>query len=113
MADANTLLRSPLDVAGLLTDAATRALEAAAALAAARTGHRPEVTLDPDGLAVAASSERWLRVRGETAGAAFDPLSAFLPTADGWIRTHGNYPWHREALLQVFPRGTFLHVGAV
>src|SRR3954453_388725 len=93
---------SPLDPLGLLTDAVTRALDAAADLAAARGGHRPEVTLDthpgvgaappppprggpppegtldPDGVVVAAASERHLRRDGEPVGPPFDPLSTFM-----------------------------------
>jgi hypothetical protein len=30
----------------------------------------------------------------------FAPLSRFWRTSDGWIRTHGNYTWHRDALLR-------------
>jgi hypothetical protein len=30
----------------------------------------------------------------------FAPLSRFWRAADGWVRTHGNYPWHQEALLR-------------
>jgi crotonobetainyl-CoA:carnitine CoA-transferase CaiB-like acyl-CoA transferase len=29
----------------------------------------------------------------------FAALSRFWPAADGWVRTHANYPWHRDALL--------------
>lgn len=31
---------------------------------------------------------------------AFSGLSRFFPTADGWVRTHGNYPHHARLLLQ-------------
>lgn len=31
---------------------------------------------------------------------AFSELSRFFPTADGWVRTHGNYPHHARLLLQ-------------
>jgi crotonobetainyl-CoA:carnitine CoA-transferase CaiB-like acyl-CoA transferase len=30
----------------------------------------------------------------------FARLSRFFQTADGWVRTHANYPWHKEALLR-------------
>ncbi len=30
----------------------------------------------------------------------FAPLSRFWLARDGWVRTHGNYPWHRHALLR-------------
>jgi hypothetical protein len=32
--------------------------------------------------------------------AQFAPLSRFWRTGDGWVRTHANYPWHRDALLR-------------
>ena len=34
-------------------------------------------------------------------GAGFAPLSRFWRAADGWIRTHANYAWHRDRLLGV------------
>ena len=37
---------------------------------------------------------------GEQTGPGFAPLSRFWRAADGWVRTHGNYPWHRSALLR-------------
>jgi hypothetical protein len=40
-----------------------------------------------------------MRRGGEPAGPGFAPLSRFWRAADGWVRTHGNYPWHRAALL--------------
>jgi hypothetical protein len=33
-------------------------------------------------------------------GGGFAPLSRFWRAGDGWVRTHANYPWHREALLR-------------
>lgn len=71
-----------------------RALTAAAALDGGA-----EVTVDPLHVAAAIRSERHLRIRGETLPA-FAPLSRFWRAADGWVRTHANYPWHREALTR-------------
>jgi hypothetical protein len=77
------------------------ALLAAAALHAGRGGaYRRAARLDRGHVAAAFRSEAWLRVNGEPAGAGFAPLSRFWQAADGWVRTHGNYPWHREALLR-------------
>ena len=59
----------------------------------------PCPSLDLDHLAVAAASERHVRLDGAAAGTAFDPTSAFFAAADGWVRTHGNYEHHRAALL--------------
>ena len=77
------------------------ALLAAAALHAGRGGPvLHPLRLDRAHVAAAFRSEAWLRVNGEPSGAGFAPLSRFWPAADGWVRTHGNYPWHREALLR-------------
>jgi crotonobetainyl-CoA:carnitine CoA-transferase CaiB-like acyl-CoA transferase len=56
--------------------------------------------LDRGHVAAAFRSEAYLRVNGERGGKGFAPLSRFWRTADGWVRTHANYPWHREALLR-------------
>ncbi|WP_217208616.1 CoA transferase [Streptomyces sp. AC550_RSS872] len=81
-----------------------RACVGACALAAAELGARraglaevPRVTLDDGAVATAFVSERHLMVDGR-APVAFAPLSRFWPTADGWVRTHANYPHHRARL---------------
>ncbi|GAA1887609.1 CoA transferase [Streptantibioticus ferralitis] len=72
---------------------------AAAELAARRTGRpAPAVRVDDDAVATAFTSERHLRIDGR-APIAFAPLSGFWRTADGWVRTHANYPHHRARLL--------------
>jgi crotonobetainyl-CoA:carnitine CoA-transferase CaiB-like acyl-CoA transferase len=77
------------------------ALLAAASLAASRNGGRPgSVRLDTGHVAAAVRSERYVRRGGEPVGAGFAPLSRFWRAADGWVRTHANYPWHRAALLR-------------
>ncbi len=81
------------------------ALLAAAALHAQRGGDSgsrgsPVVRLDRGHVAAAFRSEAFLRVDGQPAGPGFAPLSRFWRAADGWVRTHGNYPWHRAALLR-------------
>ncbi|GAA1468751.1 CoA transferase [Microbacterium thalassium] len=88
-------LASRLDVAGL----AAASVGAAASAAAQLTG-APAVALYPDRIAVAYSSERWVRVDGAKP-TAFAPLSGFFRTADGWVRTHGNYPHHADAMRRV------------
>ncbi|MGH3202375.1 MAG: CoA transferase [Streptosporangiaceae bacterium] len=82
------------------------ALLAAAALHAGRGGpFLRALRLDRGHVAAAFRSEAWLRVNGEPAGAGFAPLSRFWRAADGWVRTHGNYPWHRDALLRALGCG--------
>ncbi|MFG2549129.1 CoA transferase [Streptomyces sp. NPDC048581] len=82
-----------------------RACAGACALAAAELGARraglaevPEVRLDDGAIATAFVSERHLLVDGR-APVTFAPLSRFWRTADGWVRTHANYPHHRARLL--------------
>ncbi|MFE5817443.1 CoA transferase [Streptomyces sp. NPDC056479] len=82
-----------------------RACVGACALAAAELGARraglaevPEVRLDDGAIATAFVSERHLLVDGR-APVWFAPLSRFWRTADGWVRTHANYPHHRARLL--------------
>ncbi|MFG2503722.1 CoA transferase [Streptomyces sp. NPDC048441] len=71
---------------------------AAAELTAARTGQAvPTVRIDDGAVATAFTSERHLLVDGR-APVAFAPLSRFWRTADGWVRTHANYPHHQAAL---------------
>ena len=79
-------------VGELAVDAVTLASRSAAALV-----HASPATPDPTRVAVAFSSERWFRIDG-VRPAAFAPLSGFFRTADGWVRTHGNYPHHAAAL---------------
>ena len=75
------------------------ALLAAAALSESRGAPVSTVRVDRGHVADAVRSERYFRVGGQPAGASFAPLSRFWPAADGWVRTHANYPWHRTALL--------------
>jgi CoA transferase family III len=72
-----------------------------ASLLAATHGTGARVAVHTDALAVALRSERYVRIDGRAAGNAFDPLSVFHRTADGWLRLHANYPWHRAAALRV------------
>jgi crotonobetainyl-CoA:carnitine CoA-transferase CaiB-like acyl-CoA transferase len=77
----------------------------ACALAAAELGARraglaevPRVRVDDGAVATAFVSERHLLIDGRTP-VTFAPLSRFWRTADGWVRTHANYPHHRARLL--------------
>lgn len=82
-----------------VTEAATAAIGASLLAATLDTG--AAVGLDTRAVAVALRSERHLRRDGRSPGSPFDPLSAFHRTADGWLRLHANYPWHRAAALRV------------
>ncbi|MGW2305007.1 CoA transferase [Streptomyces sp. NPDC001809] len=76
-----------------------RASVAVCSLAAVeRAGLPGPVRVDDGAVATAFVSERQLRVDGR-APVSFAPLSRFWRAADGWVRTHANYPHHRAALL--------------
>ncbi|MFJ9912673.1 CoA transferase [Actinacidiphila glaucinigra] len=72
-------------------------LAAAELLALRSGGPPPPVLVDEGAVATAFTSERHLRIDGR-AGSSFAPLSGFWRTADGWVRTHANYPHHRARL---------------
>jgi len=92
-------LESSLPVGDLVHDAIAVASLSAALLFARRTESGvPAVELDPIRVATAVTSERHYRLDGEPMNA-WAELSGFWPTADGWVRTHANYPHHRAALL--------------
>ncbi|MFJ7070934.1 CoA transferase [Streptomyces sp. NPDC101115] len=76
-----------------------RATVAVCSLAAVeRAGLPGRVRVDDGAVATAFVSERHLRVDGRVP-VSFAPLSRFWRAADGWVRTHANYPHHRAALL--------------
>lgn len=86
---------------------------AAAELTAARTGQAvAAVRVDDGAVATAFTSERHLLVDGR-APTAFAPLSRFWRTGDGWVRTHANYPHHRQALLSALGLSDASFVDAV
>lgn len=57
--------------------------------------------IDAEHVALAARSERYARMDGAAPAAMFAPLSRFWRPANGWIRLHANYGWHRERALAV------------
>ncbi|MET7762202.1 CoA transferase [Streptomyces sp. NPDC005393] len=81
-----------------------RATVGVASLAAAELGARraggavPAVRVDEAAVATAFHSERHVRIDGRKP-TSFAPLSGFWRAADGWVRTHANYPHHRARLL--------------
>lgn len=96
------LLPARLDALGLLCGAVGAVEEAVGRL----TGRPPE-PVRPRRVAAAGASDRLLRIDGEP-WPGFAPLSGFFRTHDGWLRTHANYPHHRERLLHLLglPEGT-------
>ncbi len=59
---------------------------------------------DPERIALAYRSDRVLTVDG-VAPSVWSDYSGFWRTADGWVRTHGNYPHHAQALCRAFDVG--------
>jgi crotonobetainyl-CoA:carnitine CoA-transferase CaiB-like acyl-CoA transferase len=113
---APTGLPSTLPVGDTAVACVAAALAAAAGLQQHRAGHQQPadvqqcagvqqrhgtgLQLDAAHVAAAVRSEAYLRLNGRSLGSGFDPLSRFWRTADGWVRTHANYPWHRAALVR-------------
>ncbi|MFG2975808.1 CoA transferase [Streptomyces sp. NPDC048331] len=93
----------PLPVAELARATVAACALAAGELAAGRAGGGVEdvapPVVDEGAVATAFVSERHLRVEGR-APVTFAPLSGFWRTADGWVRTHANYPHHEAALVR-------------
>ncbi|BDI21272.1 CoA transferase [Herbiconiux sp. L3-i23] len=73
---------------------------AAAALQASElAGGSARVRLDTDRVLTSVTSERHFLLDGQPPQIWSD-LSGFWRSADGWMRTHTNYPHHRERLLR-------------
>ncbi|MFH6690574.1 hypothetical protein QVL82_17330, partial [Cellulosimicrobium funkei] len=88
------LLAATLPVLGLALASVAAVRDAAARAGGFDPGPGP----DPDRVAAAFASDRLLRVDGAPVDG-FAPLSGFFRAADGWVRTHANYPHHRARLL--------------
>lgn len=56
-------------------------------------------SLDPNRIVGSFSGDKMMRIGGEPVRG-FAELSGFFRSADGWIRTHANYPHHRRALTE-------------
>lgn len=83
--------RGPLDVEGL----ALGSVQAAATGLSHLTGR--SFSSDSERVAASFASISHLRINGRAASGSA-PLSGFHPTADGWVRLHGNYPHHARAI---------------
>ncbi len=92
-------LQSRLPVEAVAVAAVGVALLAASALGEQRGWPTARLSLDRGHVSDAVRSERYFRRSDQPAGISFAPFSRFWRTADGWVRTHANYPWHRQALL--------------
>ena len=88
-----------LDVRSLA--AASVGLAAASAREFTRASGRPsvEITATLPEIVAAFASVSQLRIDGQPL-LGFAPCSGFFRTADGWLRTHANYPHHRARLFR-------------
>lgn len=83
----------PLDVEGL----ALASVGVCAAAVEQITGPSRPITIESNRVASAFDSLGHLRIDGKQPEG-FAALSGFFPTADGWVRTHANYPHHARKL---------------
>ena len=91
---AGSALPSALPVSTLACGSVAAAGLAGAAL---RGAHR--VRVDPRQVSVSFRNDQVQTIDGERVPG-FAPLSGFFEAADGWVRTHANYPHHRVRLLR-------------
>ncbi len=104
--DGAGLLPSRLAALPAMVAAVSASTLAASVLDSARCGGRPAlVRVDVEHVAVAARSERYARAEGVPEPDLFAPLSRLWRTADGWLRLHANYAWHRSRALGVLACG--------
>jgi hypothetical protein len=104
--DAGGLLPSTLPALPAMVAAVCASTLAASVLDSARSGRPPEtVRVSIEHVALAARSERHARAEGAERPNLFAPLSRFWRTADGWMRLHANYAWHRERAIAVLDCG--------
>lgn len=71
----------------------------AAALAAAELRQAHQARVEPAQVSVAFRNDQLQTIDGQPA-AVFKAHSGFFRTRDGWVRLHGNYPHHRQRLLE-------------
>jgi hypothetical protein len=90
------------DVTGLATGAvAVATLAAAELLAMRRESPAPVVTVDSKAASAAFAAERLFAPVGWSGPPLWDPIAGNYRAADGWIRLHTNYAYHRAAVEQV------------
>ncbi|WP_280216953.1 CoA transferase [Nocardia neocaledoniensis] len=95
--DPGARLAATLPVWALAAGSVAAAAESANRFRAAAGLSTVPIRLDPARIAAAFGSERLFRRDGR-APSVFAELSGFFRARDGWVRTHANYPHHRERL---------------
>ncbi len=66
-----------------------------------RGGGEQRVAMDARRGAMALRTNKYLRLDGQPLEMAWDPLSGFHRTADGWIQLHCQFPHFRDGVLRV------------
>ncbi len=110
--DATDVLASRLAATELAMGSVASAALAASELSHARGGPRPAVVVDGRAVSAAFRSDRLVEVDGRPIQG-FAELSRFWQARDGWVRTHANYPHHRQRLLAALGLPAEPDVGAV
>lgn len=98
--DPSSLLAARLPVAALAFGAVAAFADATDRVRIARGLPVSATPLRADRIAASFCGDRMLRLDGEPVSG-FAELSGFFAAADGWVRTHANYPHHRARLLAV------------
>lgn len=100
LAGPRVTLPAAFDVTGLAIGAVSSATLAAAQLLAARrdSGTVLEVRIDSREASTGFRSEGRFTPIGWERPPLWDPIAGDYHTADGWIRLHTNYPYHRAAV---------------
>lgn len=98
-------VEAPSSAVPLPSRLSTGDLAWASTAAAALIGGRDVRQLDPSRISLSYRSDRFFTVDGR-APEFWSPLSGFWRTADGWIRTHGNYPHHAAGLRTALALGS-------
>ena len=93
-------LPSAFDVTAMATAAVAAATSAVASWLELHEGRRRAVVIDGLHVAAAFASERHLTPRGWTLPSPWDPFAGDYPAADGFVRLHTNYSYHRDAALR-------------
>jgi hypothetical protein len=100
------VLPSAFDVTGLATASVAAATLAAAEFLAARTGSTPgEVTVDSRAACAAFAAEGLFTPVGWSRPEIWDPIAGNYQAADGWIRLHTNYAYHRAVVTRILGAG--------
>jgi hypothetical protein len=103
---AEHMLPSVFDVTGLAAASAAAATLAAARVRAARNGTAvASVTVDRRAASAAFVSEALFSPDGWERPPVWDPMAGDYRAADGWIRLHTNYRYHRAAAEKVLGGG--------